>query len=817
MLRKKYPLYSAESADFNVSGSFIAEIPSADDINSFSFDASNVTLLPLVDNVIFPGMPQPVKLENEYLETLVKDAYEKGSTLFAVTVKENIETPSKLKDFYNVGIICKVVKIIRMPGTTPVAFVSTGLRAKLMSLTKESEWLSAEIEIMPQIETDDNSYEVDCLWENIRDAYENILSYIPDHDRERISDSLKGLNEKPEFAIYFMASNSPLSIEERAKLLYSNTFKDLLESFLKDLDLSLQKLAIQASIHQRTHEDLNQKQKEHFLQQQLRAIQDELGNVSENSDVDELMARAAEKTWNKENQTHFEKGLKKLERFNSQNPEYSIQYSYLDTLLNLPWNHYSPDNFSLSKVEKILNRDHYGLEKVKERIIEQMAVIKLRKDMKAPIICLYGPPGVGKTSLGKSIADALGREYARVSLGGLHDEAEIRGHRRTYIGAMPGRILAALSKCGTGNPVFVLDEIDKIGKDFKGDPSTALLEVLDPEQNGKFHDNYIDCDYDLSHIMFIATANNLSEISGPLLDRMEIIEIGGYIPEEKIEIARRHLVPKSLKDHGLGEDKISFEKNALEYIIERYTRESGVRRLEKTIAKILRKVARLKASGKEYPKLISTKLVKEFLGKEEVNPDIYENNKFAGVVTGLAWTQVGGEILFIESSLSPGNGEKLTLTGNLGDVMKESAIIALQYLKAHARKLGIDSELFTKANVHIHVPEGAIPKDGPSAGVTMATSLASAFLGRKVREKTAMTGEITLRGNVLPVGGIKEKILAAKRAGIADIILSEANRKDIEEINSKYLKGLTFHFVETVEDVLDFALLPELAENRFEI
>lgn len=807
-----------ESAEnIQISGSFIAEFPSGDEVASFSYDTDAIQLLPLRESVVYPGLPQPVKIENENLEKIIDNAHDTKECILAINVRDNVDTPSKVKDFHNTGVVCKVAKIIRIPGAAPVAFLMGGERARLKKIVKKSPILIGAVEPVAQIDCSNFGTEEECLVENIDNAYSQVTQYLSEQERSRLSFSLEEMSRFTDRKIFFMAANSPLPVADKAALLDCDTLKDVLETFLRMLDIALQKLELQASIHMRTHEDLNRQQREHFLQQQLRTIQDELGDTSAGSEEDELIERAKKMPWSKAAKAHFDKELKKLERFNPQNPEYSIQYSYLDNLLNLPWDKYSPDNFALSKVEKILNRDHYGLETVKERIIEQMAVIKLRNDMKAPIICLYGPPGVGKTSLGRSIADALGREYARVSLGGLHDEAEIRGHRRTYIGAMPGRIMAALSKCGTGNPVFVLDEIDKIGKDFKGDPSTALLEVLDPEQNNAFHDNYIDFDYDLSKILFIATANNLSDISRPLLDRMEVIEIGGYIPEEKVEIAKRHLVPKSLRDHGFPDDEISFAKDALEYIIERYTRESGVRQLEKKIAKVLRKIARLKASKKPYPTLVSKEKAKEFLGKEEVNPDFYENNRFAGVVTGLAWTQVGGEILFIESSLTPGKGEKLTLTGNLGDVMKESAVIALQYLKAHAKRLGIDSGLFSKADVHIHVPEGAIPKDGPSAGVTMATSLASAFLGRKVREKLAMTGEITLRGKVLPVGGIKEKILAAKRAGITDIILSSENRKDVEEINVRYLKGLEFHYVDTVDEVLDFALLPQLAENRFEI
>lgn len=806
-----------ESTDFDISGSFIAEIPSSEDTTNFEFDQEDIPVLPLYDTVAFPGLPQPIKLEDEKMEAYVEDLYNSKGCVLAISVKEDVESPTKVKDFYPVGVISKIIKIIKMPGTVPLAFIACGPRAKLKHVVRKSPVIRGSIELLPLIDFTNLDYEDNCLIEKIEEVYSSMLKYLPEHERQQLTFSIQDVDRNLERKFNFYVANSPLSIEERANILVPTSAKDYLLTLLSELDQGLQKLEIRASIHEKTHRDIGKQQKEHFLQQQLRAIHDELGDSAADSDEEELMQRAQKMSWSKDAKAHFDKELKKLERFNQQNPEYAIQYSYLDTLLNLPWGKYSPDNFSLKKVEKILDRDHYGLETVKERIIEQMAVIKLRNDMKAPILCLYGPPGVGKTSLGKSIADALGREYARISLGGLHDEAEIRGHRRTYIGAMPGRIVAALSKCGTGNPVFVLDEIDKIGKDFKGDPSTALLEVLDPEQNNKFHDNYIDFDYDLSKILFIATANSLSDISRPLLDRMEIIEIGGYIPEEKVEIARRHLVPKSLAEHGFQKNELSFDKNALRYMIDRYTRESGVRQLEKKIAKVLRKVACLKASEEDYPKIITLAKVREFLGKEEINPDIYENNNFAGVVTGLAWTQVGGEILFIETSLSPGKGEKLTLTGNLGDVMKESAAIALQYLKSHAKKLGIDSELFTQYNVHIHVPEGAIPKDGPSAGVTMVTSLASAFTGRKVKDKLAMTGEITLRGKVLPVGGIKEKILAAKRAGITDIILSEDNRKDIEEINDRYLKGLRFHYVVTVEDVLKLALLPELAENRFEL
>lgn len=793
-------------ADNITSGPMITELEISTDLRELNILENDTPVLPLRDMVLFPHIPLPITIGRDSSLQIVQQAYESKTAIAAVAQKDPaVENPGK-KDLYTIGMLCKVAKVMQIPEGPVTAFVVPIVPVSLGKVVKKKPFMRAEITQIPQILPAPGNMEMIVLAESVFETYQNILQYIGDNEQKEIQFALQQFDDRVIDRLNFIAFNSPLDYHEKQQLLEISDVHKRTSMLYHHLDLALQKLELRADIQTRTHEDLTQMQKEQFLKQQMRAIRDELGSDAGDADIDELNERAAKMPWNKDAQTHYEKEVRKLERYSPQSPEYAIQYAYLDTLLNLPWNKYSPDNFSLDKVEKILDRDHYGLDKVKERIIEQMAVVKLRKDMKAPIICLYGPPGVGKTSLGKSVADALGREYTRISLGGLHDEAEIRGHRRTYIGAMPGRIMAALEKCGTGNPVFVLDEIDKIGSDFKGDPSTALLEVLDPEQNNKFHDNYIDCDYDLSKILFIATANDLSTISRPLLDRMEIIEIDGYIPEEKIEIARRHLVAKSLEEHGFPSDEITFRRDALAYIVERYTRESGVRQLEKRIAKILRKIARLKASDKDYPRIVTLKNVKEFLGKEEVNPDSYESNEFLGVVTGLAWTQVGGEILFIESSLSEGKGEKLTLTGNLGAVMKESAVIALQYLKAHARQLGIDPKKFSEMDVHVHVPEGAIPKDGPSAGITMVTSLASSFTGRKVRSKVAMTGEITLRGKMLPVGGIKEKILAAKRAGITDIVLCEENRKDIEEISDRYLEGLTFHYVSKIEEVLDFAL-----------
>ncbi len=614
--------------------------------------------------------------------------------------------------------------------------------------------------------------------------------------------------------VSYSATNLPIDSKEKQELLNIDEEKQRAIELLTILSREMQVLELKMNIQTKTREDLNQQQKEYYLQQQIRTIQEELGGGNtQQIEIDEFKKKAKKKKWSKEVAETFEKEISKLERLNPQSPDYSVQYGYLQTILELPWNEFSKDNFDLNNAQKVLDRDHFGMEKVKDRIIEHLAVLKLKGDLKAPIICLHGPPGVGKTSLGKSIAEALNRKYIRASLGGLHDESEIRGHRRTYIGAMPGKIIQNIQKSGSSNPVFVLDEIDKIGSDFKGDPSSALLEVLDPEQNDSFLDNYLSINYDLSKVLFIATANNLNSISQPLLDRMELINVGGYILEEKVEIAKRHLLPKELDNHGIKRSEFTIPKNTLAKIIESYTRESGVRELNKQIAKVLRKVARRIAGKEEYPKSLKIDDLHEYLGVEEYSKDKYQGNEYAGVVTGLAWTSVGGEILLVETSLSRGKGEKLTLTGNLGDVMKESAMLAKEYIQSHAEELEIDPEIFQHWNIHVHVPEGAIPKDGPSAGITMITSLVSAVTQRKVKSNLAMTGEITLRGKVLPVGGIREKILAAKRAGIKEIILCEENRKNVGEIKESYLKGLKFHYVNDIKDVLEIALLKQKVKS----
>lgn len=784
------------------------------DVSGEKMDMDNMSILALRNMVLFPGMTLPVAVGRSKSLNLIQDA-QKNRIKIGVVCQVNGKTEDPgYEDLYHYGVVADIIKIFELPDNTTNVLLHGHSCFKLKAITAQEPFLKGVIELVDDIQPDENDKEFDALMISLRELTFDILKNIGDGAKE-LAFAIKNI-DNPVYLVNFLSVNSPIEPSVKQELLEEREIKQRAYKLYSILSKQAQLLAIKADIQSKTREDLSQQQREHFLQQQIRTIQDELGNTADD-DIAELQKRANEKHWDEETGKAFDKELKKLERINPQSPDFSVQYAYLDTLLNLPWNDYTVDNFNLKKVESKLNKDHYGLEKVKDRILEHLAVLKLRGDMKAPIICLYGPPGVGKTSLGKSIADALSRKYVRISLGGLHDEAEIRGHRRTYIGAMPGRIIQGLIKSESANPVFVLDEIDKLGQDFKGDPSSALLEVLDPEQNSHFHDNYVDLDFDLSKILFIATANSLSELSQPLLDRMELIEINGYIQEEKIEIARKHLITKQLTEHGFAPKEIDFPKATIAKIIDSYTRESGVRQLDKTIAQVLRRIARLKASNDEYPTTISVEQLKDLLGPEKYFRDKYEGNEFAGVVTGLAWTAVGGEILFVESSISKGKGEKLTLTGNLGDVMKESAVIALQYLKAHSSLFGIDYELFDKYNVHIHVPEGAIPKDGPSAGVTMVTSLVSTFTQRKVRPNLAMTGEITLRGKVLPVGGIKEKILAAKRAGIVDIVLCKENKKDIDEIKDTYLKGLNFHYVSTIKDVIDIAILPEKIDNAIEL
>lgn len=787
------------------------EVGNEEDIQKL--DGQDIPILALRNMVLFPGVTLPIAVGRDKSLKLINEVQRTNKPIGVVCQRNSKVEDPWLNDLYEVGVVADVVKVLELgDGSTNVILQGRSV-FHLDDLTEASPYLRGRISLLDEVMPFENDKEFEVIAMSLKELTFNILRNLTEGGQE-MAFAIKNI-DNPIYLINFLATNIPFSPTEKQNLLRERSIKKRAYKLYAILSKEAQFLELKADIQSKTREDLSQQQREHFLQQQIRTIQDELGTSED--EIAELEERAKKKKWSEETAKAFQKELRKLERINPQSPDYNVQYSYLDTLLNLPWNVFTVDKFNLKTVESKLNHDHYGLDKVKDRILEHLSVLKLRGDMKSPIICLYGPPGVGKTSLGKSVADALGRKYARVSLGGLHDEAEIRGHRRTYIGAMPGRIIDALRKCESSNPVFVLDEIDKLGKDFKGDPSSALLEVLDPEQNSHFHDNYIDMDYDLSKILFIATANSLQSLSQPLLDRMEIIEINGYIMEEKVEIAKKHLIPKQLEEHGFAPKEIDFNKPAVSKIIESYTRESGVRELDKKIAKVLRRCARLKATDSEFPKTITLTNLKEFLGAEEYTKDQYEGNDFAGVVTGLAWTAVGGEILFVESSLSRGKGEKLTLTGNLGDVMKESAVIAMQYLKSHSSLFGIDYELFDKYNVHIHVPEGAIPKDGPSAGVTMVTSLASSFTQRKVRPNLAMTGEITLRGKVLPVGGIKEKILAAKRAGITDIILCQENRKDIDEIKDIYLKGLTFHYVSNIKEVINIALLPEKVTNAIEL
>ena len=782
-----------------------------------------VPVLPVRNLVLFPGVVSPILIGRESSKVLIQKAEKKHFTIGVVTQRDpEVEMPMA-SDLYETGVYAKVVKTLTLPNGNITAIVQAQGRLKVEKLIHLSPYLEFFVTPLDEIQPEKNDREFKTACSDLREQVERYIEVsddIPDEAQFAVKNITNDI-----MALNFICSNMPFSVKEKMKLLEKELVKERLFNLMKIINREINLQNLKADIRNKTREDIDEQQRNYFLQQQIKNMQAEIGN-GDSMEKQELLNKAALKNWPKEIERTFYKEADRLDNLNPQSPDFNVQLNYLQTLVNLPWNEYTEDDLDLKRAQKILDKDHYGMEKVKERILEHMAVLALRGDLKSPIICLYGPPGVGKTSLGKSIAEAMRRKYVRMSLGGLHDEAEIRGHRRTYIGAMPGRIIKSIQKAGSSNPVFILDEIDKVTQmTHNGDPASALLEVLDPEQNNAFHDNYLDVDYDLSKVLFIATANNLSTIPRPLLDRMEIIEVSGYITEEKIEIAKRHLIPRELDNTGLkgggrrqesGEKnmKPSFNKAAIEMIIERYTRESGVRQLEKQINKALRKIAykRQVEEDADYQKITPTE-IEDLLGKPPFYRDIYQGNDYAGVVTGLAWTSVGGEILFIETSLSKGKGNKLTLTGNLGDVMKESAILALEYVKAHADTLNIDYRIFDNWNIHIHVPEGATPKDGPSAGITIATSIASALTQRKVRKNTAMTGEITLRGKVLPVGGIKEKILAAKRAGITDIVMCRENEKDILEIPDMYLKGVTFHYVENVQDVWNFVLTKEIVAH----
>jgi len=767
-------------------------------------------ILPLRNTVLFPGVVIPITAGRDKSIKLINDANKGGKVIGVVSQKdETIEDPTA-KDIYKKGTVARILRVLKMPDGNTTIIIQGKKRFEVNEVITEEPYINATIKEVAEARPAADNTEFRAIIDSIKELALQIIKQSPNIPSEATF-AIKNI-ESSSFLVNFVSSNMNLSVEEKQKLLEINDLKERALATLKNMNIELQKLELKNDIQSKVQSDMNQQQREYFLHQQMKTIQEELGGVSSDEEIEEMRVRSKSKKWDEKVKKHFDKELAKMQRMNPQVAEYSIQRNYLDLFLDLPWNEFSKDKFDLKRAKKILDRDHYGLDDVKRRIIEYLAVLKLRNDMKSPILCLYGPPGVGKTSLGKSIAEALGREYVRMSLGGLRDEAEIRGHRKTYIGAMPGRIVQSLKKAGTSNPVFVLDEIDKLSNSHQGDPSSAMLEVLDPEQNSEFHDNFLEMGYDLSKVMFIATSNSLSTIQPALLDRMEIINVTGYTIEEKVEIAKRHLLPKQLKEHGLTTKHLKIGKPQLEKIVEGYTRESGVRGLEKQIAKMVRHAAKNIAMEEPYNIKVTNEDIIEVLGGPKMERDKYENNNVAGVVTGLAWTRVGGDILFIESILSKGKGT-MTITGNLGKVMKESATIAMEYIKANADNFGVDPEIFEKYNVHIHVPEGATPKDGPSAGVTMLTSLVSLFTQRKVKKSLAMTGEITLRGKVLPVGGIKEKILAAKRARIKEILLCEDNRRDINEIKEEYLKGLTFHYVSDMSEVIDIAVTKQKVKN----
>ncbi|MFV0530136.1 MAG: endopeptidase La [Flavobacteriales bacterium] len=761
-------------------------------------------ILPIRNTVLFPGVVIPITAGRDKSITLIKDAQNKDKTIGVVSQKDIMVEDPKSTDLNQVGTVAKILRMLKMPDGNITVIIQGKRRFEIDTYIEEMPYFKAKVHRVEEVKHEEEDAEFKALVDSIKEISLRIIKENPVIPSEA-GFALKNI-ESPSFLINFVSSNMNLSVKDKQFLLGIHDLKERATEVLRFLNLELQQLEIKNDIQSKVRTDLDKQQREYFLHQQIKTIQEELGGNSSEEEFMEIRKRSKKKKWGKSIAKHFEKELKKMQRMNSQVAEYTVQRNYLEFILDLPWNSYSKDNFDLKHAQKVLDRDHYGLEKVKERIIEHLAVLKLKGDMKSPIICLYGPPGVGKTSLGKSIAEALGRKYQRISLGGLHDESEIRGHRKTYIGAMPGRILQSIKKAETSNPVFVLDEIDKLGRGTHGDPSSAMLEVLDPEQNNDFYDNYLETGYDLSKVMFIATANHIGEIQPALRDRMELINVSGYTLEEKVEIAKRHLLPKQLKEHGLDENALNIGGKQFEKIIDGYTRESGVRALDKKIAKLVRYVAKSIAMDEDYEVKLSLEKIEAILGPARLERDKYENNHVAGVVTGLAWTSVGGDILFIESILSKGKGQ-MSITGNLGKVMKESATIALEYIKANHEYFKIDSKLFEENNIHIHVPEGATPKDGPSAGITMLTSLVSALTQRKVKARLAMTGEITLRGKVLPVGGIKEKILAAKRASIKEIILCAENKRDIEEIEKDYLKGLTFHYVTEMKEVIDLAIL----------
>lgn len=771
-------------------------------------------ILPLRNTVLFPGVVIPITVGRDKSIRLIKDANKGNRTIGVVAQLNDAEEDPKFDQLYKVGTIAHILKMLRMPDGNTTVILQGKRRFQLGQETQHDPYIKATITPFPDEQPAKNDKEFAAVISSVKDLALKIVANNPQIPQEA-QFAIKNI-ESPGFLVNFISSNLTATSAEKQGILEVGNLKDRATEVLKQLTKEFQMLELKNQIQSKVKIDIDKQQREYFLHQQMKTIQEELGGNPMEQETQELKTRAQNKNWPKNVAETFQKEISKLERMNPNAAEYSVQMNYLELLLDLPWNEMTKDHFDLRKAEKILNRDHYGLDKVKERILEHLAVLKLKGDMKkAPILCLYGPPGVGKTSLGKSIAESLGRKYVRMSLGGLKDESEVRGHRKTYIGAMPGRILQNIKKSGSSNPVFVLDEIDKVGNDWHGDPSSALLEVLDPEQNNAFYDNYVELDYDLSNVMFIATANSLATIQPALRDRLEIIEVTGYTTEEKLEIAKQHLLPKQMDDHGIKKSQMTLTESVLEYIIENYTRESGVRGLEKLIGKMVRYAAKNIAMRKRYKVKPAIEDLQKILGPAH-EKDRYQGNDVAGVVTGLAWTPVGGDILFVETSLSKGKG-KLTLTGNLGDVMKESAAIAVEYLRAHGSDFGIDPQLFDYWNVHIHVPEGATPKDGPSAGITILTAIASAFTQRKVKKNLAMTGEITLRGRVLAVGGIREKILAAKRAGIKEIILCEENRKDVEEIKQEYLKGLTFHYVESMGDVVRHALLKEKVKSPVEV